>query len=571
MYHAVAADTTSADEPVSKDGVPFLASLIPMRNDTPGHDEAAWLRACLEAIPDCVKILDQEGCIQFINRKGALALGVPPKKIGSDADPLLGLRWSSLCCGASHTLIEEAVAAARGGTASRFQGECATLTGDVRLWDVSVIPLQVPFSFNHDVSDTTQLPAAILAVAHDITSLKIVTEALRASEERFALAVAGTRDGIWDWNLLTDEVYFSPRWKEQIGYVTPEAQASILPHPSEWAERVHPDDREQTHRAVRDHLEGRTNEYVTEFRFRHQDGSWRWMTARGRALRRADGVPHRFTGAQTDITERKEAETQRERIATRDAKLARTLENALLPSVSCHAVPGWHICAVVEPLLKEEAAVGGDFYDVFPLTGDRWALVVGDVMGKGLAAALSIAEVRFALRGFLREGDGDPGPALARLNRFLLLSSQLEERPRNTLVSVAVTVVHAPTGQAWLAAAGAEAALLVQNDRAESIDASDLILGISDQADYRSVSVSMERGGTLLLPTDGIIEARRRADKMLFGTERFAETAVTALPVSPFEPFDAPYIGRDIVRRVHSWTDSGFTDDVCLLIAHRGA
>ncbi|HSR59013.1 MAG TPA: PAS domain S-box protein, partial [Candidatus Binataceae bacterium] len=128
--------------------------------------------------------------------------------------------------------------------------------------------------------------------------------ALKEREERLALVIEGTNDGIWDWNLESDEVYFSPRWKAMLGYEDSEVANRF----DVWLELMHPDDRDQVEAELQAYLKGQTPIYQVEHRLRHKDGSYRWILARGIALRRADGKPYRMAGSHTDITVRKRAD-----------------------------------------------------------------------------------------------------------------------------------------------------------------------------------------------------------------------------------------------------------------------
>jgi diguanylate cyclase (GGDEF)-like protein/PAS domain S-box-containing protein len=129
------------------------------------------------------------------------------------------------------------------------------------------------------------------------------TVELRRSEERYAVAVRATNDGIWDWDLRTAGMHFSERWKTLLGY--PDFSSD---RPDAWFELVHVDDIERLRREIDHHLEGRSAYFENEHRIRHGNGSWRWVLSRGLTTRDPDGTPIRITGSLSDITERRRAE-----------------------------------------------------------------------------------------------------------------------------------------------------------------------------------------------------------------------------------------------------------------------
>jgi PAS domain S-box-containing protein len=137
-------------------------------------------------------------------------------------------------------------------------------------------------------------------------SIQATQAELRKSEERLHLAIQGANDGIWDWDLRNNTVYFSPRWKQMIGYEDHELAGNF-----ETFERLlHPEDKPRVSDFLQSYLSGAQSVYAVEFRFRHKDGSWCWILARGEALRDDQGKPYRMAGSHTDITERKRVESQ---------------------------------------------------------------------------------------------------------------------------------------------------------------------------------------------------------------------------------------------------------------------
>ena len=167
----------------------------------------------------------------------------------------------------------------------------------------------------HGASTTLNGRGAVIGMLLDVTGRKRVERAMRESEERYALAAQGANDGLWDWNLRTNKIFFSARWKAQLGL----AEGEITDDPDQWFDRVHPDDRERLFGDLGLHLEGRTPHLETEHRVRHLDGSWRWMLVRGAAVREGSGKAYRLAGSQTDITERKNAEEKLLHDALHDA------------------------------------------------------------------------------------------------------------------------------------------------------------------------------------------------------------------------------------------------------------
>jgi diguanylate cyclase (GGDEF)-like protein/PAS domain S-box-containing protein len=141
----------------------------------------------------------------------------------------------------------------------------------------------------------------VLARIQTHLSHKKAKAALRESEERYALAVAGANDGLWDWDLRNNKVYYSPRWRAMIG----EQEETLENDPQEWFSRVHPDDLDRLKKDLDEHFNQLTVAFENEHRMLHRDGSYRWVLSRGMAVRDSSGAPYRVAGSQTDITARK--------------------------------------------------------------------------------------------------------------------------------------------------------------------------------------------------------------------------------------------------------------------------
>lgn len=164
-------------------------------------------------------------------------------------------------------------------------------------WDISAVRGE-----NEEEKGESKL--IFYAVASDITTQKHTEKVLCDTEERFELAIRGSNLGLWDWNLETNEIYLSPRWKNMLGYQDDE----IANHLDEWCRFVHPDDFMEMWATIEAYLDKRMPQYESAYRVCHKDGTYRWVVARAAALWDANDQPHRMVGTYVDITERKQIE-----------------------------------------------------------------------------------------------------------------------------------------------------------------------------------------------------------------------------------------------------------------------
>lgn len=149
---------------------------------------------------------------------------------------------------------------------------------------------------------------------------------LRQAIERFEVAVQGSNEGLWDWDITNNQVFFSVRWKSMLGYEDDEITNDF----AEFESRLHPDDHDRVMATVADYLAGQIPTYEIEFRCRHKDGSYRWILARGHALRNTSGHPYRMAGSHTDITAQKQAEEALQASESRNRNLLQAIPDMII-------------------------------------------------------------------------------------------------------------------------------------------------------------------------------------------------------------------------------------------------
>lgn len=157
------------------------------------------------------------------------------------------------------------------------------------------------FEINELLNNFSHMSEEILSYIQELSDDK---QTIQMLSDRFQLAIEGSNDGLWDWNIQTQEVYFSKQWKQMLGYTEDELPNDF----EEWKKRVHPEDIENAMQDIQDHLSHKTDIYNNEHRMLHKNGSWIWILDRGKALFDADGNAVRMLGFHTDITLKKRYE-----------------------------------------------------------------------------------------------------------------------------------------------------------------------------------------------------------------------------------------------------------------------
>ena len=370
---------------------------------------------------------------------------------------------------------------------------------------VGVLNLYLKPKHRRDVQEEQFLRSVGMLIAGAV-KYRQMAEELRLDEERFALAVRGTDAGIWDWDLRTNHMYFSPRWKSMIGY----AENEIKDQFSEWELRLHPEDRDRALGTVRDYLAGKLPEFELEHRLRHKDGSYRWILARGAVVRDAAGNPYRMAGSHLDITERKRLERT---LVEKEAELlaAAEIQACLLPH-SPPEIPGFEVAGRCFP--AELAA--GDHFDFHLSSDGSHVLVLGDVSGHGVGPAILTAcfHARFLA---LAESTSDLLKIAGVLNSRLY---------RDTAGELFITMIAGridPAERTLCCVNAGHPAGIVLNaagDVKARFESTSLPLAILPEvAFHTSERVFLEDGDIVFFFTDGLSEARR-AGQSMFGIDR---------------------------------------------------
>jgi PAS domain S-box-containing protein len=243
-------------------------------------------RRLVESSPDGI-FISQDDRIVFLNPAAVRLFGA------SAPAEILGRSPFDLFHPASHALIRERVALIISGqSVPPAEEKIVRLDGAVTDVEVNSTRVEEPGG------------PAIQVIVRDISDRKRAEALLRQSEERLTLAFAGAREGVWDWNLQTGAVVYSPRWKEMLGYAGDE----IAPHVSAWEALLHPDDRSRAS-DLQESLSRGADSYEGEFRLRHKAGHYIHVLSRGLPVRAQPGGPVvRIVGTHLDITERKRTE-----------------------------------------------------------------------------------------------------------------------------------------------------------------------------------------------------------------------------------------------------------------------
>jgi len=228
------------------------------------------------------------------------------KYYGYTRAQLIGMNISSINTASPERVAEERQKALR-EERNYFLFSHRLASGEVRDVEVYSTPIE------------TAERSMLFSIVHDVNEKQLAQQALVESEFRWKFAIEGAGDGLWDWNVRYNTVFYSPRWKEMLGFSQDEIGTGL----DEWSKRVHPDDLARVMADVQAHLDGLTPIYINEHRVCCKDGTWKWISDRGLVVSRdQQGKPLRAIGTHSDFTEQHQAEAARQALQEQIRQLA---------------------------------------------------------------------------------------------------------------------------------------------------------------------------------------------------------------------------------------------------------
>lgn len=246
-------------------------------------------RLVVEDLTETINRFLPDGTLTYVNE-------VFCRFFGKAADELVGSRWQPVAVAEDIPIIEEKLRA--------ITPQNPVVVIENRVYDGAGQVRWMQF-VNRGLFDSSGTLVEMQAVGRDITERVQAEQKLKESQQRWRFALESSGFGMWDWDLATNQTFFSRQWKSMLGYDDHEVINSY----ECWRSLLHPDDLKIVENAIETHIKGREKDYAVEFRMRCKDGSWKWVRSRGQVIERdAAGIPLRMTGTHVDITKRKAAE-----------------------------------------------------------------------------------------------------------------------------------------------------------------------------------------------------------------------------------------------------------------------
>jgi diguanylate cyclase (GGDEF)-like protein/PAS domain S-box-containing protein len=350
-------------------------------------------RDVIESLDQGICIVDNDGRVVLWNDALQRMVECPrDRAVGRSLDAALPVLGET----EFQRAFDAAVTTGSTRTLSRFMLQTSE---GVRVLEIKILP---------EVVDVTVL-------WQDLTDRSRAEQALKRSEERFALMEAGANDGLWEWEIRNEQVHFSARWRALIGLPARSGTGRL----EDWLERVHPDDVNALWEAIKAHLSGKTNQLQHEHRIRHENGTYRRFLCRGVAARSARGRCARIAGSLTDVTERASAQERLRSLGFRDPLTGLFNRTVFVEGL------GRRLDEFKHNRSSRFAALYLDL-DRFKVVNDSLGHLIGDEL---------LTAVSRRLESCLREGD-----SLARLggDEFAILLNRLENEGQANAIALRI-------------------------------------------------------------------------------------------------------------------------------------
>lgn len=417
-----------------------------------------------------------------------------------------------------------------------------------RLYDIRAWKMEDGFAASwREVTDRAQAEAA----------QKIADDRLAAAARTLRFHVENTPLANIEW----DSEFRVRAWSRQAEIIFGWQASDVVGKPVSELAISYPEDATKVKAVIERLTDGTETGNVSLSRNCRNDGTVIWCEWYNSVERDEDGNTLSILSLVQDVTEREEARLHMDARWRREHNIAVTLQRSLLSHPKEDAFPGLRFHTLYEPAWSE-ADVGGDFYDVFSLSDGRVAFVIGDISGKGLAAARYIAEAKFSLRAYLNKQE-NIADALNEVNQVMCRSFNEQEEGLN-FVCLTLAVVDAATGTVEVAPIGSEPPLQRRsNDEiVEWNGPAHLPLGIDENAVYTTSLFALEPGDLFLMVTDGVTEARQGNN--FLGNEGLGRLLSVIQPDDPLGQ-----IGAHIMKSASDYAGGTLSDDVCLLLVRR--
>ncbi len=381
-----------------------------------------------------------------------------------------------------------------------------------------------------------------VAIKQDITERKKLESQIKESEERFSLVMQGSNDGIWDLALDTGEIYINDRFQTMLGYEAGELEPTL--EVRRWL--MHPDEKEVSDEMFEECLTGERKIYNLESKFRCKSGDYMWILAKGKVTKYDEnGTPLRFSGTNTDISERKKLEFALEKANARmsgELNVAKDIQMSMLPLIFPAFPKRAEVDLYAELIPARE--VGGDFYDFHFLDENHLCFVMADVSGKGVPAALMMAVTKTLLKS-RASNDKSPASILTDVNNEIA-----KDNDSYMFITVFLAILNTNTGELIYSNAGHNPSYVICKEKKELTKLGDLhgpVIGAMEGMTYGETKLLLNKNDIVFSYTDGVTESHNineelysdpRLEELLKNGDYDSSESLTKLVIQSVKEFE---------------------------------